>query len=256
MIKNKLLIILPLVFSLSFVGCLNNDPLKTAEPSKGAVESSSATTDDSKKEASTDSSSTDSKTSTDEKSKSENTSNTANTNDSSSKSSTNSTENSKTANTQVSAPASKVFITNKAVAKSFPFYFGMTLDDFRNTLKKNSIKSTNEIEITSTPTAPDYGNKVISTSNNLVFAFDKNSKLYDVSSDNNHDKATALGLKKGNSIEDMEKLYGKKYEKSKLEKDTLYEYNLGNQYIKILVNNTSHKVDSWSVSTVKFKNAK
>ena len=128
------------------------------------------------------------------------------------------------------------------------FYLGMSKEDLLSTLESLKIEVTNETEITSDENAWDWGNKVIDTEN-FSFMFDKDQILYEIMV-LGEATSTTLGLKIGDSLADMEKLYGKGYITYQTDDGPIYEYSIGNHYLQIGYEND--RVVEWQISKYKF----
>lgn len=123
------------------------------------------------------------------------------------------------------------------------FNIGMSIKDVKSNLNKLGIRETNEIEVTSSPEDPRWGNKCIWTEK-FVFEFDKNMRLYQIGILDN--TPTSLGLINGDSKEQMEKLYGKSYTSFITENGNRYEYDLVNKFLNVYFENG--KIVQWTVS--------
>ncbi|WP_252247560.1 hypothetical protein [Clostridium sp. ZBS4] len=147
------------------------------------------------------------------------------------------------------ASNSKIIINEKSLDKNSTFYFGMSKKDVISKLDKLQLKVENEIEISSGKDDPQYGNKQIWTKD-ISFTFDKENKLSVINV--KEDIKTSLDLKKGDSIEKLEKLYGKNYNKYKIDTGSMYEYSFNNYYFHVFLEN--EKVTEWEISKYKFSN--
>ncbi|NFG42522.1 hypothetical protein FC789_15410 [Clostridium botulinum] len=147
------------------------------------------------------------------------------------------------------ASNSKIIINEKSLDKNSTFYFGMSKDDVISKLDKLQLKVENEIEISSGKDDPQYGNKQIWTKD-ISFTFNKENKLSVINV--KEDIKTSLDLKKGDSIEKLEKLYGKNYNKYKIDNGSMYEYSFNNNYFHVFLEN--EKVTEWEISKYKFSN--
>lgn len=139
-----------------------------------------------------------------------------------------------------------LMIDVKSMDKSTPFSFGMSKDNVVAKLKDLKLEVKNEIEITSSKDDPEYGNKQL-WAEGISFSFDKNNQLYAINVNENIE--TSLGLKKGNSIEQIEKLYGKNYVKLTTAAGSAYEYTFGDHYFRVFTE--ADKVTEWVVSKYK-----
>lgn len=127
-------------------------------------------------------------------------------------------------------------------------YIGMSKNDLISVLNSLKIDVTDETEITSNKDSWDWGNKVLDAGD-LTFTFDKEQNLYEIIVfDENI--TTTLGLKIGDSIDSMEKLYGKKYVSYQTDNATVYEYFMGNNYFYAAIED--NKVADWGISKYKF----
>lgn len=71
----------------------------------------------------------------------------------------------------------------EASKKNCPFKIGMSIDTVKGILKKNNIKIENEIEVTSKPSDPSFGNKQLWIKD-MTLEFDKNTnRLYSIKKD-------------------------------------------------------------------------
>ncbi|WP_105177650.1 hypothetical protein [Clostridium cagae] len=147
------------------------------------------------------------------------------------------------------ASNSKIIINEKSLDKNSTFYFGMSKKYVISKLDKLQLKVENEIEISSGKDDPQYGNKQIWTKD-ISFTFDKENKLSVINV--KEDIKTSLDLKKGDSIEKLEQLYGKNYNKYKIDNGSMYEYSFNNYYFHVFLEN--EKVTEWEISKYKFSN--
>ncbi|AOR25137.1 hypothetical protein [Clostridium taeniosporum] len=227
----KYLIILSIMLTLSFIGCTNaNKPTTANVPAKEDNSSiSNKSTDNSKKvtETSTDKSKEVTETSKENSAKS------------------NKEESTKAVKT--TASNSQITINEKSLDKNSTFYFGMSKEDLTSKLNKIKLAIENEIEITSSENDPEFGNKQIWTKD-ISFSFNKENKLYAINIKENI--PTSLGLKNGDSIEKLEKLYGKDYAKYKTDIGLLYQYCINDCYFKVYFENG--KLTEWGISKYKF----
>lgn len=125
------------------------------------------------------------------------------------------------------------------------FYLGMTKDNVLSTLKSMKIDITNETEITSDEKSWDWGNKVLDAGD-FSFIFDKNHILYQIDGY----RPTMLGLKLGDSLNTMEKLYGEKHTLYQTDVGVAYEYIFGNHYFIVFFEDG--KVTEWGISNYKY----
>lgn len=127
------------------------------------------------------------------------------------------------------------------------FFLGMPRQEVIDTLNEMQIEIMNEIEITSKEEAWDYGNKVILTEA-FYFTLDKNNLLYAIVVQNK--LSTALGLKIGSSLRDMENTYGKRYTLYRNSQTDVYEYVIKKHYFRVYIENGI--IQLWEVSKYKF----
>lgn len=143
--------------------------------------------------------------------------------------------------------ASKISIDVKTVDKTSTFPFGMSKDNVMLKLKDLKLEVINETEITSREDNPEWGNKVVSI-DGISFSFDKSNQLYAI---NVLDKiSTSLDLKKGDSLEKAENLYGKNHNKYTTENGFVFEYTFDDHYFRVFIE--GDKVSHWAVSKYKF----
>lgn len=131
------------------------------------------------------------------------------------------------------------------------FYLSMSRQDVIAVLKDMKIDTSNEVEITSHPEAWNYGNKLL-FAGGYSFEFDKEYKLYEIRVQN--DVPTTLGLKQGDSIDNMEKLYGKNYNKNRVDNSILYSYKIGDHYFWVYFE--KDKVKMWGIHRADIGSAK
>ncbi|MEQ8155177.1 MAG: hypothetical protein ABRQ25_09895 [Clostridiaceae bacterium] len=148
-----------------------------------------------------------------------------------------------TNNTSSQQTTDKFIINERSNGQDGAFYIGMPIDDVKNSMKNLGATNIGVIEITNYSDAPNYGNKDIPTGK-YNFEFDKNDKLYQICVYDN--TPTSLGLKNGDSKEQMEKLYGNSYKVSQGESSTCYEYELGNKIFDVMIENGI--ITEWRVS--------
>lgn len=226
----KYFLILPLVLSIFMIGC--NSGEKAVQTNIEETQNSSGSKDNKDNKDSKD-------TLTIDKSAEDKTS----TNNTENEDSTNKTEDKKGTSNSEGA----IFIDVKTVDKTSTFPFGMSQDNVKAKLKELKLEVINEIEITSSEDDPEWGNKVV-ISDGISFSFDKSNKLYGINVTENI--PTSLGLKKGASLVETEKLYGKGYNKYKVENGLVYEYTFNSHYFKVFIE--GDKVAHWAVSKYKF----
>ncbi|KYH30052.1 hypothetical protein CLTEP_26930 [Clostridium tepidiprofundi DSM 19306] len=150
---------------------------------------------------------------------------------------------------EISNSESKIFINEKSVKdKKSTFPFGMSKDELMIKLKKLKLKVKGEIEITSSKEDPELGNPIIMT-DDISFSFDRNNQLlYAIGIKQNI--PTSLGLKNGDSLEKIVKLYGTNYKKYNPGNGFVYEYCFNNHYFRVFIE--QDKVTGWAVSKYKF----
>ena len=152
-------------------------------------------------------------------------------------------------NVTLSAIKDKIFMDVKSMDETSTFTFGMSKDNVVNKLNELKLEVKNEIEITSEEDDPEFGNKQL-WGDGLIFSFDKNNELYSISA---IDKIpTSLDLKKGDSLEKTETLYGKNYTKHKRNTSLVYEYTFIDNYFRVFLE--EDKVTQWVVSKYKLSN--
>jgi hypothetical protein len=105
-----------------------------------------------------------------------------------------------------------------------------------------------ENQITCTTNVDDkkawnYGAKVIWTQK-VCCIFERNNTIYRITVNGNF--PTPSGLKNGNSLNDLKKLYGLSKKKYICKGATVYEYKQNNYFMDVFVRN--NKVTLWSVS--------
>ena len=152
-------------------------------------------------------------------------------------------------NVTLSATNDKIFIDVKSMDETSTFPFRMTKDNVVIKLKELKLEVKNEIEITSEEDDPEFGNKQIWT-DGIIFSFDKNNDLYCINV--NENIPTSLHLKKGDSLEKTENLYGKKYTKHNTDTALVYEYTFADHYFRVFLE--EDKVTQWVVSKYKLSN--
>lgn len=127
------------------------------------------------------------------------------------------------------------------------FYIGMKYGDLMNLdLYNTDDEITESTVIKEDKNAWDYGNKVIWTQK-LCCLFDKDNTIYKITV--NGDIPTSLGLKVGDTTENVEKLYGKydcQYEDGC---GKVLEYYINNCYLDIYIQD--NQVFLWSISKYK-----
>lgn len=255
----KYLIILSIMLMLFSVGCTNSKQTNADTSSNKDNVSSPDKTND-KSENLTETASSDSRTNTNKnnvstldknkdnsKKVSQATSSNCETNKN--KSNVSNSNESKNSSKKVNNPTysnSKIAINEKSLDENSTFYFGMSKESVISKLNKLNLKIENEIEITTSENDPEWGNKQIWTKD-ISFTFDKNNKLYAISI--KKDIPTSLGLKRGDSIERLEKLYDKNYTKHKLDIGFAYEYVINDYYFSVCFENG--KVTEWKISKYK-----
>lgn len=140
-------------------------------------------------------------------------------------------------------------IINEQTNGGNTFYFGMSRQDTYTKLKELNVPIMEEIEITNDYNAWDYGNKEIWTER-FSFTFDKEGKLYEIG---HITIPTTRGLKIGDSLKDMEKLYGKKYRIFDTGNDTVYEYYIKDHYFRVYILKVKNgKIEMWGISKYQF----
>lgn len=213
----KYKIILPILLSLVAIGCSNSKT--TTEVKDKEVKTVNKTVTD--KDSSSKDSSTTSKVA-EEKNKTSNKKDSSNSN-------------------------ANIIIDVKSMDNNSTFSFGMSKDSVKSKLKDLKLEVNNEIEITDGKDSKELGNKQLWV-DGISFSFDKNSQLYCVSV--NEEIPTSLEIKKGDSLEKIESIYGKDYIKHATELGTIYEYTFGNHYFRAVINDG--KLTEWTVSKLKF----
>lgn len=128
--------------------------------------------------------------------------------------------------------ADKLITNERPSGQEGVFSIGMPIEDVKNSLNNLGIREMGQIEITNAFDAPDFGNVVIYTPK-YNFQFDKNDKLYEICILDS--TPTSLGLKNGDSKDQMEKLYGTSYKVSQEDNSTCYEYELGNKIFDVMI---------------------
>jgi len=128
------------------------------------------------------------------------------------------------------------------------FFLGMKYEDLMkldlyNT--ENQITSTNEI--TDDKNSWDYGHRVVWTSR-LCCIFDNADTVYRITV--NGDIPTSLGLKNGDTVESLEKLYGKSNNQYKFDWGEVLEYTIGNCFFYVSID--KNKIALWGISKYKY----
>jgi hypothetical protein len=136
-------------------------------------------------------------------------------------------------------------LVNEFASRECKFYLGMTMEDVKSTLKGMKIDITNETEITDDDKAWDFGNRVLDAGD-FRFLFDEDYILYEI----DVYRPTTLGLKLGDSLNTMEKLYGGKYKEYRPPIGVVYEYIIEDHYFIVLFED--NKVSEWRISKYKF----
>lgn len=147
----------------------------------------------------------------------------------------------------------KLVIDRKYIVNEQPdgergmFYLGMTLKELYSLDLYNTDYQITSTIVIEDNNAWDYGHKVIWTPN-LCLSVDKEGKLYRITV--NGDLSTKLGLKNGDSINVLENLYGKSDAKYKFEWGNIEEYNLGDCYFYVDVNEET--INLWGISKYRY----
>ncbi|GAA0783020.1 hypothetical protein [Hathewaya limosa] len=90
------------------------------------------------------------------------------------KSESNIVENSKNKQVDKVKPQKNSIKENEINKKNYSLEIGMSVETVKNILKKNNIEIQNEIEVTTTPSDPSFGNRQLWTKN-MTLEFDKNT---------------------------------------------------------------------------------
>lgn len=126
------------------------------------------------------------------------------------------------------------------------FYLGMSKQEVLTKLDSMQIKADNKIEITKDTW--ELGNEVF-FAREFNFTFDKDHMLYEITV--YKDTPTTLGLKHGDSFDNMQILYGTNYNNYKSQNNSLvYEYFIDGHYFRVFFEN--NKVAYWEISKFKF----
>lgn len=147
-----------------------------------------------------------------------------------------------------SVSASKVIVNEQSSGEKGMFYLGMLFEDLNSLDLYNTdyeITSMNVIEENKDDW--DYGHKIIWTPK-LCFLFDTTETLYRITV--NGDLTTGLGLKNGDPISILEKLYGKSHNRYDYDWGYVLEYNMGDHYFYVSVNEDI--ITLWGVSKYKY----
>ena len=144
--------------------------------------------------------------------------------------------------------ASNIIVNEQSSGEKGMFYLGMSFEnlnllDLYNT--DYEITSMNVIEENKDDW--DYGHKVIWTPK-LCLLFDTTESLYRITV--NGDLPTRLELKNGDSITVLEKLYGKSYNRYDFDWGYVLEYNMGDHYFYVSVNEDI--INLWGISKYKY----
>lgn len=159
------------------------------------------------------------------------------------------TINETTTNNDNTVDSEKIIINEQSSGDKDMFYLGMTFK------KMNSLDLYNtEYEITEINVFDEnkndweYGHKIVWTPE-FCCLFDTTEVAYRITV--NGDIPTALGLRNGDSVDKLEKLYGKNNTKYNLDGGNALEYKLGDKffYVNISDDNT---VSLWGVSKYKY----
>jgi hypothetical protein len=252
--KNKTLILgMLLVLTIAFAGCAKKDAVSANQPvisQRNQTEGNQSTGTQAQKDISN---GTDNKASADNL-KQESTDINKSIKEAQDQ---NSNKDSKSKNQQNDQPISEtknndnsklIFNEQNNGAKSI-FNLGMSSQDVISNLEKLNMEITSQDEITDNKNGWDYGHKVIWTEK-LCFVFDKNDKLYGITV--NGDIPTRLGLKNGDTLNNLEKLYGKSNKQYKFDWGTVLEYNIGGQYFYVSIQSYEDKVTLWGISKFKY----
>ena len=127
----------------------------------------------------------------------------------------------------------KVVINEQSNGEKGTFYLGMIKQEVLHILKTMGIDY-DCVYITDDRDDWNYGNEVMMMSNNLEcsLTFDNKDKLYAIGAG---EIPTILGLKSRDSLEIMEKLYGKNYTSYNDDKDYIYEYKISDHYFQAFI---------------------
>lgn len=150
-------------------------------------------------------------------------------------------------NNSVEVKNNDVIVNEQAKGANGKFYLGMTRQDISAVLDSMNIQDRNEIEITSDKNAWDWGNKVL-TAGDFNFTFDEDDRLYTIDIGGNI--PTTLGLNIGDSLQNMEKIYGDTYVSYKIDDGNICEYTVNDHYFWIYFRNS--KICDWGISKYKF----
>lgn len=126
----------------------------------------------------------------------------------------------------------KIFIDVNSMDETSTFPFGMSKENLMTKLEELDLEVKNEIEITSREDDPEFGNKQL-WADGIAFSFNKNNELYSISV--NEEIPTSLDLKKGDSLEKVENLYGKSYNKHRTDIALVYEYSFVDHYFRVFL---------------------
>ena len=142
---------------------------------------------------------------------------------------------------------SGIIIDERDDGRKSMLYLGMTIQDAITNLNKMDMEITAQKKIDDSKSDWDYGHKVIWTEK-LCCVFDQNDTLYRITV--NGDIPTVLGLEKGDSLNNLEKLYGKSNNQYKFDWGTVFEYIIGSYYFNVSVQNDA--IMLWEVSKYKY----
>lgn len=137
---------------------------------------------------------------------------------------------------------------NKQINSVDIFYLGMKYEDLMNLdlyNTENQITSTNEIN--DDKNSWDYGHKVVWTPR-LCCVFDKTKTLYRITV--NGDIPTSLGIKNGDTVDLLEKLYGKSNNEYKFEWGEVLEYCMDNYFFYVSIHDNT--IALWGISKYKY----
>jgi hypothetical protein len=142
---------------------------------------------------------------------------------------------------RVASASSTVIIVSEdqKYAKKGLFYLGMDKDLLYKTIKSRKLK----IIIDNDNGA--YGGLI--TCENLLISLDRNKKVSEVYASSDKGFRTLKGLKVGDSLNTVIKLYGKKYKTFAEGEITIYQFKIGSSYFNIGID-FNNKVDGWGIS--------
>lgn len=157
-------------------------------------------------------------------------------------------ENSDTINRSNETSFEKVIVNEQSLGQKGMFYLGMTYNELTLLdLYNTDYQISNMIVIEDNRNAWDYKHKVIWTPI-LCCVFDEAEILYRITV--NGELPTTLGLKNGDSIAVLEKLYGKSNKKYDTEVGYILEYKLDDHYFYVNIDEESIKL--WGVSKYRY----